>query len=71
MPLSLWLMLGLAFLLASWRIFSRRPVTAESDEEELERLHDDEEINDDEYARRKAALAKKTAGTASPARGAP
>ncbi len=58
MPMSLLLMLGIAFALASWRIFSKRPVTAETEEDELERQHDDEEINDDEYERRKARLAQ-------------
>ncbi len=53
MPVSLLLMLGLAFALASWRIFSKRPETAESDEEALERQHDNEELDEDEYQRRK------------------
>jgi len=50
------LIVGLAFLLVAWRVFSSKPENVESNEEKLERERDSGLIDDEEYIRKKAAL---------------
>jgi len=50
-----WLLVALAFFFGAWRIFSSRPEN-QTDEDELEREHDEGILDDAQYAKRKAAL---------------
>jgi hypothetical protein len=53
---SVWLVVGLAFLLVAWRVFSSKPDRTESDAEKLEREHDSGLLTDVEYLHKKAML---------------
>lgn len=53
---SVWMIVGLAFLLVAWRVFSSKPDNTVSDEEELEHEHDSGLLTDEEYTRKKALL---------------
>ena len=50
------LIVGMAFLLVAWRVFSSKPEHMESEEEKLERDHESGLIDDDEYIHKRAAL---------------
>jgi len=50
-----WLIVALVFMLGAWRIFSSKPEN-QTDEDELEREHDEGILDDAEYAKRKALL---------------